>query len=462
MISQLKLLAVLIALGTADFKIKLQLCSDAATESGIVKAAIGPAKSLHIKLGDNEEVPVDLNYFRETRLQVLETEMEGDLNSAEIVSFRYDNFDILCLEMLILEDENNELHIIQDYDPYAWDVNVGEQSWVSKTGRKISYWSDSCQPDGRILTQTAPFLKSCHDSVIFRLTPVDECATGLHDCGPLAICSDTLKSYECSCPFGFSGTGFKKIGLTGIDESCVRDANFEFTTTTFGDTTVTAGFTFDTSTSLTTTSSTTTTTLTTSTTTWTTTFTSTSFPLFFSTFFSSSSSTSNIFPTFTGLTDNNDISNVLESFQILLIPNLFENYGCSGSDGRLRTIKPIGKPSDEVDKAIRSRIHCIKCAQEFYNIRYSNYAFNKESRNCLNEIRTPRRTFCECDLKFSARIASVDTLDSNFDNSTCVTVESAGNPRSLQCCQAESGIFIRYNSRRFECCNGRLTTPGNC
>ena len=39
--------------------------------------------------------------------------MEGDLNSAEIVSFRYDNFDILCLEMLILEDENNELHIIQ-------------------------------------------------------------------------------------------------------------------------------------------------------------------------------------------------------------------------------------------------------------------------------------------------------------------------------------------------------------
>lgn len=83
---------------------------------------------------------------------------------------------------------------------------------------------------------------------------VDECATGLHDCGPLAICSDTPKSYECSCPLGFSGTGFKKIGLTGIDESCVRDANFEFTTTTLGDTTVTAGFTFDTSTSLTTTS----------------------------------------------------------------------------------------------------------------------------------------------------------------------------------------------------------------
>ena len=26
--------------------------------------------ALHMKLGDNEEVPVDLNYFRETRLQV--------------------------------------------------------------------------------------------------------------------------------------------------------------------------------------------------------------------------------------------------------------------------------------------------------------------------------------------------------------------------------------------------------
>ena len=76
----------------------------------------------------------------------------------------------------------------------------------------------------------------------------------------------------------------------------------------------------------------------------------------------------------------------MESFQILLIPNLFENYGCSGSDGRLRTIKPIGKPSDEVDKAIRSRIHCIKCAQEFYNIRYSKYAFNEESRNCCKSL----------------------------------------------------------------------------
>lgn len=44
----------------------------------------------------------------------------------------------------------------------------------------------------------------------------------------------------------------------------------------------------------------------------------------------------------------------------------------------------------------------------------------------VNDVRTPLRTFCECDLKFSARIASVDTLDSNFDNSTCVTVESGG------------------------------------
>ena len=48
MISQVKLLAILIAIGSADFKIKLQLCSDAATDSGIVKAAIGPAKCKYI------------------------------------------------------------------------------------------------------------------------------------------------------------------------------------------------------------------------------------------------------------------------------------------------------------------------------------------------------------------------------------------------------------------------------
>ena len=54
--------------------------------------------------------------------------------------------------------------------------------------------------------------------------------------------------------------------------------------------------------------------------------------------------------------------------------------------------------------------------------RFENYYLIKNI--LVNELRTPRRTFCECDLKFSARIASVDTLDSNFDNSTCVTVES--------------------------------------
>lgn len=80
---------------------------------------------------------------------------------------KYTARNILCVELLRLENEDIRYNIIQDYDPFAWDVTKGGQKWVSATKRKISYWTDNCIEDTRLLTKTIPFAQSCHDRVEF-------------------------------------------------------------------------------------------------------------------------------------------------------------------------------------------------------------------------------------------------------------------------------------------------------
>ena len=80
---------------------------------------------------------------------------------------QYTARNILCIELLRMEGNGYRYDIIQDYDPFAWDVTNGNQKWVSKTNKKISYWTDNCIEDDRILTQTIPFAQSCHDRVEF-------------------------------------------------------------------------------------------------------------------------------------------------------------------------------------------------------------------------------------------------------------------------------------------------------
>ncbi|MGK3961352.1 EGF domain-containing protein [Sorangium sp. So ce1667] len=36
---------------------------------------------------------------------------------------------------------------------------------------------------------------------------IDECAIGAHDCAPVAECIDTMESYACKCPPGYTGDG---------------------------------------------------------------------------------------------------------------------------------------------------------------------------------------------------------------------------------------------------------------
>ena len=58
------------------------------------------------------------------------------------------------------------VYIFKDYDAYAWDVNQ-EAAMTSSTGKKISYWSNSCKADGRGLTLHKPFKASCHETSTF-------------------------------------------------------------------------------------------------------------------------------------------------------------------------------------------------------------------------------------------------------------------------------------------------------
>ena len=86
-------------------------------------------------------------------------------------------------------------------------MSVGKQSWVSLTKAKISYWSDLCVRDGRTLAKTLPFQTSCHDKLTVQLRAVNECAEQSHTCDVMATCSDTPKSYSCSCPENYDGNG---------------------------------------------------------------------------------------------------------------------------------------------------------------------------------------------------------------------------------------------------------------
>ena len=56
------------------------------------------------------------------------------------MSFKYIANDILCIEKLELKSLKSgaQFNIIQDYDPYAWDVTLGNQAWTSLTGKILS------------------------------------------------------------------------------------------------------------------------------------------------------------------------------------------------------------------------------------------------------------------------------------------------------------------------------------
>ena len=80
-----------------------------------------------VRIGDEAERKIYLPYNDNSQWRILEREIPGSLETAEVVSFRYDANDIMCIEMLELSNLNGSLHfnINQDYDPYAWEPTPG-------------------------------------------------------------------------------------------------------------------------------------------------------------------------------------------------------------------------------------------------------------------------------------------------------------------------------------------------
>lgn len=42
-----------------------------------------------------------------------------------------------------------------------------------------------------------------------RITDIDECSMGTHDCHPVALCTNVPGSFTCICPSGYNGDGRK-------------------------------------------------------------------------------------------------------------------------------------------------------------------------------------------------------------------------------------------------------------
>lgn len=142
----------------ADFKLEMRLCTDKNTDNGMAKEAVGKKGAFYIQLDGGKRQQVQLPY-NVRKADLMTATMQGDLEVADYVHLEYVQRDILCLEKLKLttmpknkNDAPKSYNIIQDYDPWAWDVTRGEQSWVSKTNKKISYWTKDCIEDTRYLT----------------------------------------------------------------------------------------------------------------------------------------------------------------------------------------------------------------------------------------------------------------------------------------------------------------------
>ena len=142
----------------ADYTIEMRLCTDTNESNGMAREAVGKKGAFYIQLQGGIRERVNLPY-NVRGSSVMKTRLKGDLETSDWVSLDYDQRDILCLEMVRLTTipvvkggVKKSYNIIQDYDPFAWDMTKGDQSWTSSTNKKVSYWTKDCIEDTRYLT----------------------------------------------------------------------------------------------------------------------------------------------------------------------------------------------------------------------------------------------------------------------------------------------------------------------
>lgn len=157
----------------ADYTIEMRLCTDKNESNGMAREAVGKKGAFYIQLQGGIRQKVNLPY-NVRGSNIMKSRMEGNLEEADWVSLDYVQRDILCLEMVRLTTipdtkggVTKSYNIIQDYDPFAWDMTKGDQSWTSSTDRKISYWTKDCIEDTRYLTTVSHYLVASDPNYIY-------------------------------------------------------------------------------------------------------------------------------------------------------------------------------------------------------------------------------------------------------------------------------------------------------
>ena len=103
----------LVATGTqAAYKVSMRLCTDKVGKDGMAKEALGKAKSFFISLDSDAPQVIDIPYNKRGS-KLMTTTLPGDLGGIQTVNLKYEGYDILCIEELILEQDGTKYNIIQ-------------------------------------------------------------------------------------------------------------------------------------------------------------------------------------------------------------------------------------------------------------------------------------------------------------------------------------------------------------
>jgi hypothetical protein len=154
-----------------------------------------------------------------------------NLDDVETVEVTFGAEDILCLESMEISTPNcrgkhcQKFKILQNYDNHNYDPSDMPSSvpnnWVSKTGKKITFWTGNCVSDARPLSMTTPFQTACHDTNTFTIVARDECLDGSHNCVENAVCKNTRTSYKCECKKYYEGYPYiADASFTEVGEPC--------------------------------------------------------------------------------------------------------------------------------------------------------------------------------------------------------------------------------------------------
>ena len=105
----MKIFGLLVALTCADFRIRMQLCSDDSTSNQIVYASNGPKERFTIRIGNETaqtiNLPINIKSWN-----IMEEVLPGDLAAAQQIEVQFKRYDIVCLESLELETLDKSLH----------------------------------------------------------------------------------------------------------------------------------------------------------------------------------------------------------------------------------------------------------------------------------------------------------------------------------------------------------------